>query len=404
MGNKKKWNWFTLVELIVVIVILSILATIAFLSFWNQSSSARDSQRMTDLSNISKWLWVEYTNKWNYPIPENYITIYASWIAISYQWKAWDTILRSSKLSSWWKDPLDSSYYTYSTNIWLNKFQLLWFLENWSSMNVRYDITNKTYAADLTNRTPFNKWDVLGIILDSTTKEPIENLKTSSFTWVDIVKTGSWFDVHFNNKENVSWTWIILSFVANQWAKNCNEILKRDPSKKWKDWYYDVNPSMSSNSWTVKVYCDMTNQWGWWDQIKNFYKADVLNWACEQWSNKTFSSCVWVNDFTWWVNSWENEQIDTWEYMLSFYAKNSTTSSCTVNLPGKQRLTSADWKWINLNFPYTVNKSLVRFNNVFKINTSWLFNMWLWQSAWSYTAWVCDDNMYYKEIFLWRRY
>lgn len=55
--NKKNW-WFTLVELIVVIVILAILATIAFLSFWSQSSSARDSTRLSDLASISKWLTI----------------------------------------------------------------------------------------------------------------------------------------------------------------------------------------------------------------------------------------------------------------------------------------------------------------------------------------------------------
>ena len=47
---------FTLVELIVVIVILSILSTIAFLSFSSQSASARDSTRLSDMSNIAKGL------------------------------------------------------------------------------------------------------------------------------------------------------------------------------------------------------------------------------------------------------------------------------------------------------------------------------------------------------------
>ena len=54
-GTKNlKTTAFTLVELIVVIVILAILATIAFLSFSNQSSSARDSTRLSDVANLSK--------------------------------------------------------------------------------------------------------------------------------------------------------------------------------------------------------------------------------------------------------------------------------------------------------------------------------------------------------------
>jgi len=45
---------FTLVELIVVITILVILGTIAFINLWGMSGVARDSQRTSDLSQISQ--------------------------------------------------------------------------------------------------------------------------------------------------------------------------------------------------------------------------------------------------------------------------------------------------------------------------------------------------------------
>jgi prepilin-type N-terminal cleavage/methylation domain-containing protein len=54
MQTQSNQKAFTLVELIVVIVILAILATIAFLSFSSQSASARDSTRLSDMSNIAK--------------------------------------------------------------------------------------------------------------------------------------------------------------------------------------------------------------------------------------------------------------------------------------------------------------------------------------------------------------
>ncbi len=44
---------FTLVELIVVITILAILGTIAFLSLQGQSAAARNSKRVTEVSNLS---------------------------------------------------------------------------------------------------------------------------------------------------------------------------------------------------------------------------------------------------------------------------------------------------------------------------------------------------------------
>ncbi|MDD3144978.1 MAG: prepilin-type N-terminal cleavage/methylation domain-containing protein [Candidatus Gracilibacteria bacterium] len=59
MQNKKGVKGFTLVELIVVITILAILGTIAFINLQGYSSSARDSKRESDISNILKKVSVE---------------------------------------------------------------------------------------------------------------------------------------------------------------------------------------------------------------------------------------------------------------------------------------------------------------------------------------------------------
>ena len=118
MDSRKKNTAFTLIELIVVIVILAILATIAFLSFSSQSASARDSTRLADMSNIAKWLSVNYALAGKYPLPDSSINISASWTVIGKQWYAGSSVLNIIKLSNWWKDPLDAStYYTYSTNL-----------------------------------------------------------------------------------------------------------------------------------------------------------------------------------------------------------------------------------------------------------------------------------------------
>lgn len=50
----KNTKAFTLVELIVVITILAILGTIAFISLQGYSAEARDSKRISDVSNIAK--------------------------------------------------------------------------------------------------------------------------------------------------------------------------------------------------------------------------------------------------------------------------------------------------------------------------------------------------------------
>ncbi|MFA6090790.1 MAG: type II secretion system protein, partial [Candidatus Gracilibacteria bacterium] len=54
--SKKSYSGFTLVELIVVITILVILGTIAFLNLGGFQSSARDANRIENLTNLKKGL------------------------------------------------------------------------------------------------------------------------------------------------------------------------------------------------------------------------------------------------------------------------------------------------------------------------------------------------------------
>ena len=71
----KRRHGFTLVELIVVITILVILGTIAFMSLSGFSGSARDSSRVSDLTNISKALEIAYVKTGSYPDPENFSSV-----------------------------------------------------------------------------------------------------------------------------------------------------------------------------------------------------------------------------------------------------------------------------------------------------------------------------------------
>lgn len=67
---KNKKYAFTLVELIIVITILAILATISFISFKNYSKSSRDTNRVSTLKNMEKWLDIFALKIWKYPNPE----------------------------------------------------------------------------------------------------------------------------------------------------------------------------------------------------------------------------------------------------------------------------------------------------------------------------------------------
>ncbi|MDD2565908.1 MAG: prepilin-type N-terminal cleavage/methylation domain-containing protein [Candidatus Gracilibacteria bacterium] len=181
---------FTLVELIVVIVILAILSTIAFLSFNSYSSSSRDTVRITDIANISKGILVQYTVSGKYPIPDNYIIITASGTSLGYQGKVGTNVKNIIKISEPSVDPLDKTEYTYSTNLGQDKYQLLWFLED----NIAYinnPLLNQVFAFDYSNRKANTKGDTLGILLSSGSLEPVENLKSLTFTGVDLINEGT---------------------------------------------------------------------------------------------------------------------------------------------------------------------------------------------------------------------
>lgn len=69
---------FTLVELIVVITILVILGTIAFVNLGGFSGSARDSVRISNLTNTKKGLDIIQLKSGTYPVPENNIVLMLS--------------------------------------------------------------------------------------------------------------------------------------------------------------------------------------------------------------------------------------------------------------------------------------------------------------------------------------
>jgi len=65
------FHGFTLVELIVVISVLAVLATIAMTQIGNISSSARDSQRLTDMSSMKSSIEMYKAKAGILPAPTN---------------------------------------------------------------------------------------------------------------------------------------------------------------------------------------------------------------------------------------------------------------------------------------------------------------------------------------------
>jgi prepilin-type N-terminal cleavage/methylation domain-containing protein len=121
---------FTLTELIVVITILAILSVIAFLSFQSYSASARDSIRVSDISNISKALSIFEVYSGKYPEPSGSTVMKFKGGSVWKQGIIGDDIIRATKILS--EKPVDPKFsvpYTYSVTVSGNEYQLAGALE-----------------------------------------------------------------------------------------------------------------------------------------------------------------------------------------------------------------------------------------------------------------------------------
>ncbi len=124
--NKKA---FTFVELIVATTIIIILAWIWFYSYSWLLGDSRDSQRKSDLSQVSSALKVYKQKRWYYAIPWNSFNLTFSWITVANQWFLNKNIHLDS-LEKLPKDPKTKTYYVYSTTANRQEYQLFLTLEN----------------------------------------------------------------------------------------------------------------------------------------------------------------------------------------------------------------------------------------------------------------------------------
>ena len=132
MRRNQKKHAFTLVELIVVITILAILWTIAFISLQWYSAQARDSKRLSDISNIKKSVELFSLSTWKFPKPDDSFTVSYSWEILWYQWTVWDQVSTnvSRNLNEKPLDPSTGIEYTYSTTHSQTEYEVLGLYES----------------------------------------------------------------------------------------------------------------------------------------------------------------------------------------------------------------------------------------------------------------------------------
>jgi prepilin-type N-terminal cleavage/methylation domain-containing protein len=399
--NKNK-KALTLVELIVVLIVLAILSTILFFSIQSRFRDARDSVRIVDISNIDKQLQIALSQKWRLPKPDEFIEITASGILISYQWIAWRNTLDSTLFSNWAKDPLNDSYYIYTTNKNLTKYKVLWFLEEQRYLNLpAYRKLN-----DFSNRKIFSKWSEIWVVLNANTKNPVENI-------LDVFNTEDSYDYYFSNSEILSWTWLYLRWWIAWWSLVWYRHFDKMTGSGFID--YSVNNSPSLFNWWITL--------SWWV----LWNAMYLNWIDWEFnvdsivglwdtsnSPHTISAWLYVNNiFSCWTSnscrqwilllwdkwSWSHHWLIWWIFEVQFWIWDWPQTKPNIQT----------WEWMHIAIVYDGLKSLSYVNweitreksleqRVIEMNIKDAkLNIGKNQQSWQkYFSWAIDDLHIYN--------
>lgn len=375
---------FTLVELIVVITILAILWTIAFLSIQSYTSQARDSNRISNVSNIKKWLETIYIKNSSYPIPEWDISTWIiNWNNILKLWYFWQDLTRIINMSELPKDPLNGVYYKYWILNWAKQYQIWYITENswnikakvewnyiwfaryqtlsWNCLtNLPTLLFNNTWSVDLLSDNTYfivNNWDNLPYSINNL---PIQNVKTtelieeltnsenSYITWcVSNVDKNS-FEKIFSN------TWLLLSFNTKWLDSNNTENIKNDIKQKLfiESSFFTSNDysSESTPNWNSNYFADIkisnSSTWNLSQQqisfsldTQNLINSWKLNSTC---SNINFYDSDKSSILNYWIEKWtcnssntifhlKIPQIPIWDKTI--YAKLTNLSDSNNALP-----------------------------------------------------------------------
>ena len=224
---------FTLVELIVTITILAILWAIAFISLQWYNKSARDSKRISDISDIRKSLEL-YTLNWHrYPETSSWTKITYSWSEAWIQWTFWEsTFINVDKLDNVPLDPLTETEYVYSVTNSRYEYEIWWILE-WGLLSLdNHEIVKSANAIWEKSATAYITWNYNGRVLKVNAGNKLYILAVPSIINWDISLTSieeivaqnklvfDWFNnlpsSYRDSVFNADWEWILK--LVNSWS------------------------------------------------------------------------------------------------------------------------------------------------------------------------------------------
>lgn len=141
---------FTITEVIIVVTILAILSTLGFTSYGGYLAGARDSARVSDLSQLKMTLKSEKQKVGVYPTPGSNFEIvhFGTSNIVAYQ-GFFDPLTAVNDSSKYPKDPTTGGYYPYSTTKNGQWFQLATINESANPMTAYLDGDYKSVAPDI---------------------------------------------------------------------------------------------------------------------------------------------------------------------------------------------------------------------------------------------------------------
>lgn len=319
---------FTLVELIIVITIITILWAISFLSYQWFTLSARDSNRITQVANITRAIEAYRINK-TVPMPENAIRIENNGNLIAYQWYLWQEWLSIiGGNPRWWKDPKDDTYFSYYVTESFYNYQLLVYLERW----VSYIPQTYADAVDYSKRIVRVYGDRLWILTDinNTPIQEIPNIKAVGK--FDIATATGVYVAYLWENYVIEWTGSMLTQISPN--GNCKRIKELGIGKK--NGIYNINPL---GTWFIQVYCDMTTDWGGWTLVARSVNGGSWDFW---WNVSTGAVDNYTKPYSLWILS--KNIISKWQLLVARYInKNQIQLALRFNVDKNILITDYSW-------------------------------------------------------------
>jgi hypothetical protein len=225
---------------------------------------------------------------------------------IAYQGTAGSNTLETIDFTKGWVDPRDGTYFSYYLTKDRKHYQLLWFLEEESSITSQNNSVipspgrgglgrGVAQAVSYDNRIPTVYGRKLWILTNDQ-NTPIEQ----AWTDLDITAATTWYIAHMTDTEILSW--------SSLQSINPKASCKRIKQLRWwsSDWVYEINPTGVEDA-EFDVYCDMTTDgWGWTyatmladtstQNLFDTWNTDKIASLTDNISSKWSLSTMWIDD------------------------------------------------------------------------------------------------------------